>query len=209
VTNGQFGNALAVSSQSTKLPCDWMRRLSTLVEAALDQLSNHLHPAQRTLLEAASLLREQIEPAKEIRDGRGRLLAWQARRVRDYIDGHISGPVPVADLCLLVQRSEAHFSRSFKQTFGESPHAFLVRRRVELAARLMLASDAALRDIALQCGFSDQAHLSKQFRQSMGQTPAAWRRERKFYDSAEARASSDRQGIAGYKKPIASARATA
>jgi AraC-like DNA-binding protein len=104
------------------------------------------------------------------------LLAWQARKVRDYIDGHIVGPVLVADLCALVQRSQAYFSRSFKRTFGESPHVFLVRRRAELAAQCMLTTDACLSDIALQCGFTDQAHLSKHFRQAMGQTPAAWRR---------------------------------
>ena len=61
-------------------------------------------------------------------------------------DSHIIGPVFVADLCALLQRSEAHFSRSFKRTFGESPHAFLVRRRVG-------------------CGFADQPHLCKHFRQ--------------------------------------------
>ena len=104
------------------------------------------------------------------------MLAWQARKVRDYIDSHLKGPVLVADLCALVQRSEAHFSRSFKRTFGESPHAFLVRRRVELAAQYMLTTDASLSDIALRRGFTDQAHLCKHFRQSTGQTPAAWRR---------------------------------
>jgi len=107
------------------------------------------------------------------------LLAWQVRKVRDYIDSHITGPVLVADLCALIQRSEAHFSRSFKRTFGESPHAFLVRRRVELAAQYMLATDASLSDIALTCGFTDQAHLCKQFRQAAGETPAAWRRARR------------------------------
>jgi AraC family transcriptional regulator len=98
------------------------------------------------------------------------------RKVRNYIDSHITGPVLVADLCVLIQRSEAHFSRSFKRTFGESPHSFVVRRRVELAAQYMLTTNAALSDIALRCGFADQAHLCKQFRQAAGQTPAAWRR---------------------------------
>jgi AraC-like DNA-binding protein len=104
------------------------------------------------------------------------LLAWQTRKVRDYIDSHITGPVLVVDLCALIQRSEGHFSRSFKRTFGQSPHSFVVRRRVELAAEYMLTTDASLSDIALRCGFTDQAHLCKHFRQATGQTPAAWRR---------------------------------
>jgi len=104
------------------------------------------------------------------------LLAWQARKVLDYIDRHITSRVPVADLSALVWRSEAHFSRSFRGTFGYSPHAFVVRRRVELAAKYMLRADMSLSDIALGCGFVDQAHLCKHFRVVTGETPAAWRR---------------------------------
>jgi AraC family transcriptional regulator len=178
VMDGHLEDTLAVSELGATRSCEWMHRVISLLEAAVGQLHNQVHPAQGTLLEATSLLRQQIDPsaAREVPDGSGRLLAWQARKVCDYIDRHITGPVLVADLCALVQRSEAHFSRSFKRTFGESPHVFLVRRRVELAAQYMLTTDASLSDIALRCGFTDQAHLCKQFRQAAGQTPAAWRR---------------------------------
>jgi AraC family transcriptional regulator len=157
---------------------DWVHHVISLLDAAMHQLYRKETTAHGTILKATSLLRQQIDPPspQEAPDGRGRLLAWQARKVRDYIDSHITGPVLVADLGALVRRSEAHFSRSFKRTFGESPHVFLVRRRVELAAQYMLTTDASLSDIALQCGFTDQAHLSKHFRQAAGQTPAAWRR---------------------------------
>ena len=176
--DGHLEETPAVSELAATRSREWMQRLISLVEAALGQLHNQVHPAQSVLLEAASVLRQQIEPsaAKQVPDGRGRLLAWQARKVRDYIDSHITGSVLVADLGALLQRSEAHFSRSFKRTFGESPHSFVVRRRVEFAAQYMLTTDASLSDIALRCGFSDQAHLSKHFRQAAGQTPAAWRR---------------------------------
>ena len=175
---GYLGGALAASNPGMTRSREWMHQVITLLEAALGQFHNQVHPAQGTLLEAASLLRQQINPhaSREVPDGRGCLLAWQVRKVRDYIDSHITGPVFVADLCALFQRSEAHFSRSFKRTFGESPHAFLVRRRVELAAQFMLTTDASLSDIALRCGFSDQAHLCKHFRQAAGETPSAWRR---------------------------------
>jgi len=184
VSDGHIGEALAAVSKLGALRSqEWVHRVISLLEAAVDQLHNQAHPAQGKLLEAASLLRQQIDPpaAREVPNGRGRLLAWQARKVRDYIDSHITGPVRVADLSALVLRSEAHFSRSFKCTFGESPHVFLVRRRVELAAQYMLATDASLSDIALRCGFTDQAHLCKQFRQAVGQTPAAWRRAHRLH----------------------------
>jgi AraC family transcriptional regulator len=178
VMDGHLGEKLAISNLGTTRSRAWILRVISLLEAAVGQLHDQEHTAQGTVRKAASLLRQQFDPpaTREIPDGRGRLLAWQVRKVRDYIDGHITGPILVADLCALIQRSEAHFSRSFKRTFGESPHSCVVRRRVELAAQYMLATDSSLSDIALGCGFTDQAHLCKHFRQAVGQTPAAWRR---------------------------------
>jgi AraC family transcriptional regulator len=153
-----------------------MRQVFALVEEAAGRIGDRHHPAQPMLLEAAALLRQQIYSAVGVVGARGRLANWQARRVRDYIDSHIGGPMRVADLCMVVQRSAAHFSRSFKRTFGESPHAFVMRRRVELAARYMLTTDESLSDIALSCGFTDHAHMCNQFREAVGETPGAWRR---------------------------------
>ena len=194
---GHLEETLAVSKPGATRAREWMHQLITLLEAAVGQLHDQEHQAQGTLLEAASLLRQQVHPpaAGEVPDGKGRLLAWQARKVRDYIDSHITGPVLVADLCGLIQRSEAHFSRSFKRTFGESPHAFVIRRRLELAARYMLQTDASLSDIALRCGFTDQPHLCKHFRQSTGQTPAAWRRARRTQDAGNSVASLSSEGV--------------
>jgi AraC family transcriptional regulator len=185
-----FGETLAVSNLGATRSREWMHRVITLLEAALGQLHDQEHTAQGAVLEAASLLRQQIAPpaAGEVPDERGRMLAWQVRKVRDYIDSHITGSVLVADLCALFQRSEAHFSRSFKRTFGETPHSFVVRRRVEFAAQYMLTTDASLSDIALRCGFSDQAHLCKHFRQAAGHPPAAWRRSHRLYELTQSRA---------------------
>lgn len=159
---------------------DWLQRVLALLDAAAGQLQ-HEQAAQGALLQATSLLRERIGPraVAEGHDGREQLLAWQARKVLDYIDAHLAARVRVSDLCTVVQRSEAHFSRSFKRTFGMTPHAFVVRRRVDLAARYMLQTDSRLSDIAVRCGFVDQAHLCKHFRQVTGETPAAWRRLRR------------------------------
>ena len=168
----------AVSNITLERSQDWVHHVISLLDAAMHQLYREEKTAHGTILEASSMLRQQIDlpTPQDASDGRGRLLAWQARKVRDYIDSHITGPVLVTELSALIRRSEAHFSRSFKRTFGESPHVFLVRRRVELAAQCMLTTDASLSDIALQCGFTDQAHLCKHFRLAAGQTPAAWRR---------------------------------
>src|SRR3984957_3423888 len=149
----------------------WMHDVIALLDSAI----GHFHQEQAAhgaILEATSLLRRQV-------DGKERLLAWQARKVLDHIDRHITSRVLVSDLCALVWRSEAHFSRSFRGTFGYSPYSFVIRRRVELAAKYMLQTDISLSDIALGCGFVDQAHLCKHFRVVAGETPAVWRRARR------------------------------
>jgi AraC-like DNA-binding protein len=76
-----------------------------------------------------------------------------------------------------VRRSPAHFSRKFKLTVGESPHAYVMRRRLERACHLTMTTVASLSDIALSVGHSDQAHLCRLFRQAFGQSPANWRRD--------------------------------
>jgi AraC-like DNA-binding protein len=164
----------------------WVHHVIALLDAAVGQL-DHEQAVHGTILKAASLLRKRIDPevAQAAPDRRGGLRTWQARKVRAYIDSHIAGPVLVADLCALVQLSEAHFSRAFRRTFGKSPHAFVIRRRVELAAHYMLQTEAPLSDIALQCGFTDQPHLCKHFRQITGHTPAAWRRAHSSEDDGE------------------------
>jgi len=167
---------------------EWVHRVIRLLDAAVRQLPDEEQAAQCTLLEAASLLRMQVDaqaPAP-VPEKRGRLLAWQVRKVRDYVDAHIADPILVADLASLLHLSAAHFSRCFRATFGESPHAYVIRRRVKFVAQYMLETDAPLSEIALRCGFSDQAHLCKHFRPATGITPAAWRRAYKRHDHPNA-----------------------
>ena len=168
------GGLQSVASRSR----EWVQHAIALLDSAIADLHQSAPLAHCAVLQAASLLKKQIdaEARPEVTDGRGRLLTWQARKVRAYIDGNITNRLLVADLCALVQRSEAHFARAFRLTFGESPHAFVVRRRLELAARYMLQTESDLSEIALRCGFSDQAHLCRRFREATGQSPAAWRR---------------------------------
>jgi AraC family transcriptional regulator len=168
------------SQESPAVPGEWVRQVISLLDAAARQPQGQEQLVRSAIVRAASLLRKQVgsKPAADPTDDGGRLLAWQARKVLEYIDRHIAGPLLVADLSALVHRSEAHFSRCFRYTFGESPHAFLVRRRLELASHYMLETDTTLGEIALRFGFTDQAHLNKRFREATGQTPAAWRRQR-------------------------------
>ena len=158
-------------------------RVVTLLMSATHELDHSQEAARTSIHRAASLLQAQMRYASAERQDQA-LLAWQMRRVESHIEAHIEQQIRVADLSGIVDLSEAHFSRAFRLAYGEPPHAYIVRRRVELAAQLMLAGCEPLSEIALKCGFHDQAHLSKQFRQMTGETPAAWRRLRRRQGNA-------------------------
>jgi AraC family transcriptional regulator len=109
---------------------------------------------------------------------RGALAPWQVRTLRAHIDANLNTSLRCGTLARLARMSAPHFARTFKYTFGLSPHAFLVRRRMERARQLMLKTAAPLAQIAIDCGFFDQAHLSHLFLQLTGETPGSWRRAR-------------------------------
>ena len=107
---------------------------------------------------------------------RGGLAPWQRRKIDRYVREHLERPVQIDELAEQIPLSVSHFCRAFKETFGDTPHAYLIRLRVETAQEMMLATAEPLSQIALASGFADQAHLSKQFRRVVGDSPSAWRR---------------------------------
>lgn len=109
---------------------------------------------------------------------RSSLATWRARRVLSYMEENLGIPITVAELAQRVNLSASHFSRGFKQTFGITVHAYLMRRRIEVAKMLMAETSAELSDIAIRCGLSDQSHLTRWFRRVVGVTPGRWRRSR-------------------------------
>jgi AraC-like DNA-binding protein len=170
---------LELVSTSGAQMCLVFARVVNLLTSASRELEHSQEAAKNSIQRAASLLQAQMRCAStERREPTPALLAWQMHLVDGYIDEHIGRPILVANLSALVELSEAHFSRGFKLAYGQPPHAYILRRRVEFAAQLMLASRDRLSEIALICGFHDQAHLSKQFRRLTGEAPAAWRRLR-------------------------------
>jgi AraC family transcriptional regulator len=153
--------------------------LAKLLETARRELERDQEVAKASLLTASHILQAEIERCAGVNGfTRGGLAAWQIVRVRAYIDNNLQRAIHIRDLSAVARRSPAHFSRKFKLAVGESPHAYVVKRRLERACHLMMTSAASLSEIALNVGFSDQAHLCRLFRQAFGQSPANWRRER-------------------------------
>jgi AraC-like DNA-binding protein len=109
---------------------------------------------------------------------RGGLAPWQKRKIERYLHDNLEHGLRVELLAEVLPLSVSHFCRAFKETFGETPHAYIMRLRLEKAQHLMLATEEPLSQIALACGLADQAHLSKLFRRKLGETPSNWRRRR-------------------------------
>jgi AraC family transcriptional regulator len=156
--------------------------LVQLLETAKQDLERDREAAKALLAKASSIL--QIDRRSGANgSGTGGLAGWQIARVRAFIDKNLDGTIHTRDLSAVARRSAAHFARSFKQSFGESPHAYVMRRRLEKACHLMMTSSDSLSQIALSVGFSDQSHLCKRFKEALGQSPSNWRRERELFGS--------------------------
>src|ERR1700675_2200994 len=155
--------------------------VAKLLETARRELGRDQEAAKASLVTASHILQAEIERCSGANgSARGGLAAWQMLRVRAYIHRKLHRTIHIRDLSAVARRSPAHFSRKFKLAVGESPHAYVVRRRLERACYLMMTSAASLSEIALGVGFSDQAHLCRLFRQAFSQSPANWRREREI-----------------------------
>ena len=109
---------------------------------------------------------------------RGGLPAWQARRVFAHVEANLYRRIPIRELARLLRLSASHFCRAFKCTFGVSPRDYVLRRRIEVAQGLMLATSEPLSSIAVRCGMCDQPHFTRSFHRIVGETPYAWRRTR-------------------------------
>lgn len=97
------------------------------------------------------------------------------RRAKDEIDRRYAEPLDIATLARTALASEAHFIRSFKHEFGETPHRYLQRRRIERAADMLRETDKPVTEIALDVGFQSLGWFTTAFKEIMGETPTAYR----------------------------------
>lgn len=100
----------------------------------------------------------------------------KVRRLVDHIEHNLDHGLPVAELAALAGLSRPHFTRAFQAALGESPHRFVLRRRLAAARQLLDRGAADLATVAVRCGFSSHAHLSSAFRAEFGISPSAYRR---------------------------------
>jgi AraC family transcriptional regulator len=153
-----------------------MTELCTALRSALDDERGTAEDSLRAATELLQGMGATHAATKE--PVRGGLSPWQIRKVTSHVEAHLDSSIKNEELATIVHLNPSHFSRAFRNSFGEPPHEYVIRRRVERAQGLMLSTDASLGEIALDCGMADQSHLTRLFRRIVGESPRAWRRAR-------------------------------
>jgi transcriptional regulator GlxA family with amidase domain len=96
-------------------------------------------------------------------------------RAKDLVDARYREPLDVAALARTAHLSEAHFSREFRRAFGESPHRYLLTRRLERAAVLLRQTDRSIPEICFAVGLRSVGSFTTSFGKAFGRSPAAYR----------------------------------
>jgi len=96
-------------------------------------------------------------------------------KARDLADARYFEPLSVDDLARAASMSRAHFSRAFRGAFGESPHAYLLTRRLERAAALLRTTDRSVTDICFAVGLQSVGSFTTSFTRTYGMSPTAYR----------------------------------
>src|SRR4051795_8783165 len=96
-------------------------------------------------------------------------------RAKDLIDARYFEPLGVGELAGVARLSEAHFSREFRRAFGESPHQYLLTRRLERAAALLRTTDRCVADICMTVGLRSVGSFTTSFGRAYGQSPTEYR----------------------------------
>ena len=155
--------------------------LASLLVTATAAVDTDRRAAKSCIQRAAALLGIDLSSgesgAAEHCSLHGGLTPWQGKRITSYIEDKLESSIRASELAGLVQLSTSHFFRAFRKTFGDSPVAYIMHRRIRRAQELMLASQLPLSQVALECGMCDQPHFCRVFRRIVGVNPKAWQRQ--------------------------------
>ncbi|MFJ7005979.1 MULTISPECIES: AraC family transcriptional regulator [Pseudomonas] len=100
---------------------------------------------------------------------------WRIKRVEQFVEANLNGEISIEDLSAAAGLSRRHFSRSFHQQLGLTPHRWLMKVRTDKAKAMLIGSNLSLCEIAEACGFASQSHFATMFKQQTNTTPSRWR----------------------------------
>jgi AraC family transcriptional regulator len=145
-------------------------------ELAADAPNGALYAETLTIGLALHLLANYAVANPKMPSPRGKLTSFQLRSVVDFICPQLDKDLSLIALANCARISPFHFARLFRATVGLSPHQFVLRLRLQRAARLITAGQLTLAQIAVECGFHDQPHFTRAFHRVFRMTPAMYQR---------------------------------
>ena len=161
-------------------------RLSALVAAARAEMVTGF-PSGRLFLDsveqamAVALVKDHAVRHRPVQIYQGGLGATRLRRIKELVHAKMEDDLGLDEMAQSVGLSTAHFARMFRKSTGETPHQFVLRRRVERAKAMLRAPDARVLDVAVACGFKTQQHFAQVFRDVSRVSPTEYRQD--FLDS--------------------------
>lgn len=146
----------------------------TLMDESWDDADGLLR-ANETAHEVLSLLLRSQGVSRPGGGLKGGLSVATRRRLRDYIDEHLSQPLTLGELANVACLSEYHLARMFRTSFGLPPAAWIALQRIERARALLRTTALPLAQVAAQCGYANASHFSHRFREAVGVAPMVYR----------------------------------
>lgn len=151
-------------------PCVEQLALAVKTTLETDSIASHLYAEAMANALAVHLLSRYSNCSRSVRVSKAKLSQQQLSRVVDYIYSNLDREISLAQLAAIVNLSEFHFGRLFKQTTGIAPHQYHLQCRIDRAKQLLLQGMAIAR-VAQTVGFSSQGHLNYHFKRRVGLTP--------------------------------------
>jgi AraC family transcriptional regulator len=149
--------------------------LALLADLRATEVGGRLFAESAAQMLVVHLLRNYATVTHPVREYTGGLSRATLRRVLEFIHAHLDTDLSLTAMATTVGMSPYHFARLFKQSTGQSPHQYVIARRIAQAKHLLTTTELPIATIAYRVGFASQSHLARHFRQRTGVTPKAYR----------------------------------
>jgi len=126
---------------------------------------------------AVALINGHAVGHRPVQIHRGGLGSARLRKIEELVDANMEDDLSLDEMAQSVELSMAHFARMFRKSTGETPHQFVLRRRIERAKAMLRVRATRVLDVAVACGFKTQQHFAQVFREVSGTSPTEYRQD--------------------------------